>query len=142
MSVDRHAEVVEAEDGSGLVEDTHDALLTPDGGGGGHPDVDFLAIDRGRQLAVLGTTTLDDVHTRHDLDATDQSESHRRRKDEDLFQGAVDTEPHPDDLVGWLNVHVGGAVTHGLHEDAIDNLYHGSIVRDDHGGGRLNHPLA
>ncbi len=98
----------------------------------------------GRQLAVLGPAPLDDVHARHDLDATHQSESHRRGEDQDLLQGAVDAEPDPDDLFGRLDVHVGGAVAHRLGENAVDDLDDRRIVGDDDRGAgsttRLREP--
>ena len=85
-----------------------------------------------RELAVLGAAPLDDVHARHDLDATDQAQAHGGREDQDLFQGAVDAEPHPDDVFGRFDVDVGGAVAHGLGQDAVDHLDHRGVVGHHH----------
>ena len=87
-----------------------------------------------RQLAVLRPASLDDVHAGHDLDAADQSEAHRGGKRQDLLQRAVDPVADPDDVVGGLDVHVGGPVTHGLGQDAIDDLDDRSVLGDDHAG--------
>ena len=40
-----HPELAEAEHGPVLVEDPHDALLAPDRGDRGHPDVGVFAVD-------------------------------------------------------------------------------------------------
>ena len=141
MGIGRHAEVVEAKDRPRLVEDSHDALLAPDGGGRGHPDVDLFAVDVGRQLTVLRTAPLDDVHARHDLDATHQPEAHGGGEHEDLLQCPVDPEADPDDVLGRLDVHIGGAVAHGLGEDAVDDLDHRSVVGDDTGRGGFDDAL-
>ena len=55
---------------------------------------------------------------------------YRRRQEQDLLQRTVDAESHTHDLVGRFDVDVGGAVTHGLGEDAIDDLDDRSIVGD------------
>ena len=133
MRVRRHSQVVEAKDGAVLVEDPHHALLAPDGGGGGDPDVGVLAVDRSGQLAVLRTPSLHDVHARHDLDPTDESDAHGGRQHEHFLQCAVDPETHPDDVLRRLDVDVRGSVPLGLCEDAGDDLDDRRIVRDDLG---------
>src|ERR1019366_1237527 len=39
-------------------------------------------------------------------------------------------------------MHIGRTVTHGLGQDAIDDLHDWSIVSDDHRGGGFGHALA
>ena len=140
MRVRRHAEVLEAQHGPVLVEDPHDALLAPDGGGRGHPDVGVLAVDLGRELAVLRAPPLDDVHARHDLDAAHEPDAHGGRQHQDFLQRAVDAEADPDDVLGRLDVDVGGPVALGLGQDPGDDLDHGCVVGDDLGLGGLGGP--
>ena len=102
-------------------------------------DVGVLAVDLSGQLAVLRTTPLDDVHPRHDLDPADQADTHGGRKHEDFLQGAVDAEPHPDDVLGGLDVDVRSPVTLGLGQDAGDDLDDGCVVGDDLGLGGFCH---
>src|ERR1700691_109117 len=128
MGVCWHTEIIETEDRSRLVQDSHDALLAPDGGGGGHPDVDLFAVDGGCELTVLGAAALDDVHARHDFDTTHQSEAHRGREYEDLFERPVNPEADANDILRRLNVHIGSAVAHGLGEDAVDHLNDRSVI--------------
>ena len=98
---------------------------------GGHPDVDFLAVDLRAQLAVLGAASLDDVHAGHDLDPADQADTHGRGERQDLLESAVDPVADPDAQFGRLDVHVRGPVTHGLRQDAAHDLDDRSIVGHD-----------
>ena len=142
VRVGGHAELAQAEDRAGLVEDPHDALLAPDGGDGGHPDVDLLAVDLCAQLAVLGPTPFDDVHAGHDLDAADQADAHGGGERQDFLERAVDPVAHPDAELGRFDVDVRGAVALGLGQDAAHDLDDRRVVGDDLGvsGRRLDRP--
>ena len=123
-----HAELAQAEDGPCPVEEPHDALLAPDRGHGGDTHVDFFAVDLRAQLAVLWPASLDDVHSGHDLDAADQPDAHGRGERQHLFERAVDPVADPDAQFGGLDVDVGRPVTHGLGQDATDDLDDGRVV--------------
>ncbi len=140
VRVRRHAEVLEAQHGLVLVEDPHDALLAPDGGGRGDPNVGVLAVHLGGELTVLWASPLDDVHARHDLDAAHEPHPHGGGQHQDLFQRAVDAEAHPDDVLGRLDVHVRGPVTLRLGQDPGDDLHDGCVVGDDLGLGGVGGP--
>ena len=126
-----HSQLTQAEDRSRPVEKPHDALLTPDGGDGGHPDVDLFPVDLRAQLAVLRPTSFDDVHAGHDLDAADQADSHGGGECQDLLECAVDPVANPDSELGRFDVDVGRAVTHGLGEDAAHHLDDRRILGHD-----------
>ncbi len=101
-----HAELGEAHHRARAVQQPHDALLTPDGGQGGDPDVDLAPVDLSAQLTVLGTPPLDDVHAGHDLDPADQTHAHGGGESEDLLERAVDAVAHPDAYLAGLDVDV------------------------------------
>ena len=52
---------------------------------------------------------------------------------EDLLERAVDAEADANDVLGRLDVHVGGPVAHGLGQDAGDDLDDRCVVGDDLG---------
>ena len=93
-----------------------------------------------RELAVLGAAALDDVHVRHDLDATDETRADRRGQVEDLLQRTVDAKAHAHDVLGGFDVHVRGAVAHRLGEDSVDDLDDRRVVGDDLGLGDVRLP--
>ena len=70
------AELRQTDHRPALVEDSHDDLLAEHGRHAGDADVDVLAVDHGRELAVLRLALLDDVHAAHDLQAAGQGRVH------------------------------------------------------------------
>ncbi len=84
----------------------------------GETQVDLLPADLHPDPAVLRDPLLRDVQVRHDLQAADQSVLHVLRDAlHRLVEHAVHAEPHPDVLLGRLDVHVGGAIGDGLGHD-------------------------
>jgi hypothetical protein len=88
----RHAEVVQSEERTRLVQNSHDAVFAHDGRHRRDAHVDLFAVDGDRQLTVLRTTTFDDVHVRHDLDSTHESRTDRDGQLKNFFQRSVNTE--------------------------------------------------
>ena len=86
------------------------------------------------ELTVLRAPPLDDVHARHDLDAAHEAHPHRGGQHQDFLQRAVDAEAHPDDVLGRLDVHVGGPVALGLGQDPGDDLHHWCVIGNHLGG--------
>jgi hypothetical protein len=91
----RHAELGEADGGPALVEQAHHDLLAEHCRDGGDAHVDVATVHRGRELPVLGTPPLDDVHAAHDLEAADQRGVHADRQGEPVDERAVHPEAHP-----------------------------------------------
>ena len=106
----RHAELVQADHRLALVEQTHDDLLTEHGGDRRDAHVERATVDLGRELAVLRSTLLDDVHVRHDLEAADERVVSCHRQSHCLDQLTVDAVSNSYLFVEWLDVDVGGTV--------------------------------
>ena len=71
----------------------------------------------------MGTAAFDDVHVGHDLDSTNESRSDGRGHLQHFLQCTVNTEANANAVFTRFDVHVRGAVTHGLRQDAVDDLH-------------------
>lgn len=67
-----HAQLMQAEQRSGLVQQPQHDLLAVHGSDHRRPDLDRALVDQHRELPVLGTLTLDNVQLSQDLDAARQ----------------------------------------------------------------------
>jgi hypothetical protein len=123
-----HAQLVEADHRLALVEQSHHDLLTEHRGNAGDANVERTAVDRGRELSVLGCPLLDDVHAAHDLETADERVVGAHRQLHGLDQLAVDPESDPHVLVEWLDVDVAGPVAQRLADDAVHELDDGCLV--------------
>ena len=92
----RHAEFVQTEEGTFLVEQAEDGLLTPDRCRGCDADVEWATVHLHGDLAVLGPSALDDVHPREDLHAADDRGPHVCREREYVMQRPIDPVPDTD----------------------------------------------
>jgi hypothetical protein len=106
-----------------LVEQPEHGLFSPDGRGGGHPDVEVTTVDLHLELAVLGATTFDNVHVGHDLDAAHERRANVGRQREHLREGTIHAEPHSHDRVGRLDMHIRGTVAKCLGDDLVHHLH-------------------
>ena len=88
------------------------------------------------RLAALG-----DIHLAHDLEARNDRGLNLFGRRSHFLEHAVDTEPHADMILVWLNVNVGGLVGDRLTEQQVHILHQRSVggVLDgrQHVDGRL-----
>ena len=119
--------------GVAFVEDADRRPLAALGRQGGDTQVDAAVLDRDADAAVLGDPLLGDVELAHDLQARDHRADHPLRDVRGLLQHAVDPEADPHLALFGLEVDVGGALGHGLGEDAVDELDHRRVL-----GARLH----
>ena len=137
VGVARHAEFAESDHRATFVEQPHHQFLAEDGGHGGHAHVHLTTIDHRGELAVLRSTTFDDVHARHDLQTTHQAEMHRQRQPLCLHQVAVDAVANAQDVVEGLDMDVGCAIAESLSDDVRDEVDDGCVIIAARGSGEV-----
>src|SRR5215218_7171880 len=118
----QHAELLHADHGLRGVQDAHDDVLAVLGGQGRDAQVDRLAVDDGRDAAVLRDAPLGDVEVGEDLDPRRDGGDHGQRHDRRLLEHAVDAVADPHLLLLRLEVDVGGAALDGLGDHPLHEL--------------------
>jgi hypothetical protein len=97
----------------------HHALAAV-GRNGRHAHVDRAPGDAQRNAPVLRQALLGDVERSHHLDARDHGGMQAPAGLDHVAQGAVDAVAHQRARLEDLQVHVGGALAHGLREQRVD----------------------
>jgi hypothetical protein len=119
----RHPDLLDRRHALAVIEDAHHHFLAKERPQSGHAEVDFGAVLGGRaQPAVLRQPLLGDVHTRHDLQARDQSLMHPLRQVHDLLEQAVEAMPDEDTLFHRLDVDVARLALDRALDDEIDQV--------------------
>ena len=75
-----------------------------------------------RDLPVLRSAPLDDVHLGHDLEPAHERRRHAGWELDGVVQRTVDAEPDPQLLALGLDVDVRGPVAHRLGDEQVDDL--------------------
>jgi len=117
----REAELREGDQGAAAVQDTQDDFLSPEGGEGGHTQVDDAIINSGGEAAILREAGLGDVALREDLETRDDEALHLLIQRGVGHQAAVDAVPDLDAVLARLDVDIRGAEADGIaKQDAHD----------------------
>ncbi len=125
-----HAQIGQADQRLGLVEEAQRRLLAVHGRHDRDAEVDRALVDDHAELAVLGAALLDDVELGHHLDPAHDRRPHALGQVDRRGHGAVDAIAHPHVALGRLDVHVGCPLADRLGDDPVDHLHHRSVVVD------------
>ena len=123
----RKTQAVQVQDDLLPVQDADDHALPQQGGEGGDPEIDVVALDLQAEAAVLGQPALGDVQAGHDLQAGEDRGLQPLGGRFGLVEDAVLAVAHPEGVLKGLQVDVAGPHLNGPEHQEVDQLDDGGL---------------